>query len=60
MINVSGKCCREDQNTHFMFSTFFNKNRAIYETEAEKYGTARQAARDSVMLHRKDVLLHAG
>jgi hypothetical protein len=43
-----------------MFSTFFNKNRATYEIEAEMYDTARQATRDSVMLHRKDVLLHAG
>jgi len=43
-----------------MFSTFFYKNCAIYEIEGEKYGTARQAAPDSVMLHRKDVLLDAG
>jgi hypothetical protein len=51
----------EKIKTHILCSIhFFYKNRAIYEIEVEKYGTARQAARDSVMPHRKDVLLHAG
>ena len=30
--NVSGQCCREDQNTHFVFSNFFfSENRVAYE-----------------------------
>jgi len=31
--NISDKCSRENQNTHFMFSNFFfsSKNRAVYE-----------------------------
>jgi len=31
MRNVAEKCCRENQNTHFMFNKFFYKNFAIYE-----------------------------
>ena len=32
MINVSDKSCREAQNTHFMFNSFFFfENRAVYE-----------------------------
>jgi hypothetical protein len=31
MRNVSDKSCRENQNTHFMFSNFFSKNPAVYE-----------------------------
>jgi len=30
MRNVSDKFCRENQNTHFVFSNFF-ENRAVYE-----------------------------
>ena len=29
--NVSDKSCRENQNTHFVFSNFFFENRAVYE-----------------------------
>ena len=29
--NVSNKCCRENQNTHFMFGNFFFENRYFYE-----------------------------
>jgi len=29
--NISHKICREIQNTHFMFSNIFSKNRAVYE-----------------------------
>ena len=39
MRNVSNKGSRENQNTHFMFSTFFSDNRAVYEkitTNVEK------------------------
>ena len=32
MRSVTDKCCRENQNTHFMFKNFFfYKNFAIYE-----------------------------
>jgi hypothetical protein len=32
MRNVSGKCYRENRNTHFIFNNFFKKkNRAVYE-----------------------------
>ena len=29
--NVSHKICRENQNTHFVFSTFLSENRAVYD-----------------------------
>ena len=31
MRNVSGKSCKENQNTHFKFSILFLENRAVYE-----------------------------
>jgi len=31
MRNVSGKICRENQNTHFAFSNFFFLNHAFHE-----------------------------
>jgi len=31
MKNVSGKSCRENQNTHFVLSNFFFLNRAVNE-----------------------------
>ena len=31
MINVSDESCRENQNTHFMFSNVFSEKRAVYE-----------------------------
>jgi hypothetical protein len=31
MRNISDKSCRENQNTHFMFSNFLPENRAVYE-----------------------------
>ena len=31
MRNISYKCCRENQNTRFMFSNFFSENREVYE-----------------------------
>jgi len=32
MSNVSGKICRKNQNTHFLFKKlFFSRNRAVYE-----------------------------
>jgi hypothetical protein len=44
MRNVSGKSCRENQNTHFMLN-FSPEYRAVYEMK--KYGTARQATDDN-------------
>ena len=32
MRNVSDRTCRENQNTHSMFSYFFPENRAVYES----------------------------
>jgi hypothetical protein len=31
MRNVSNKICRENQNTHFIFSDFFPENRPVYQ-----------------------------
>jgi hypothetical protein len=31
MRNVSDESCRENQNTHFVFSDFFYENRGVYE-----------------------------
>jgi hypothetical protein len=31
MTNVSDKICRENQNTHFVFSNFLPENRVVYE-----------------------------
>jgi len=31
MRNVSNKCCRENQNTHFVFNNNFTENRTIYK-----------------------------
>ena len=31
MRNVSGKRCREDNDTHFKFSNFLPQNRAVYD-----------------------------
>jgi hypothetical protein len=41
MRNVSGKSCRENQNTNFVLRTpFFFESLAVY---VEKYGRAKQA-----------------
>jgi len=37
MRNFSDKICRENQNTHFMFSNFFFENRAVYEKKWKKF-----------------------
>ena len=29
--NILEKICRENQNTHFVFSNFYSANRAVYE-----------------------------
>ena len=31
MRNVSDNNCRENQNTHFVFTNFFSENRPVYE-----------------------------
>jgi hypothetical protein len=31
MRDISNKSLRENQSTHFLFSDFFSKNRAVYE-----------------------------
>jgi hypothetical protein len=47
MRNVSGKICRENQNTHFMFNNFFFR-KSCHLCDLEKYGTARQATDDNI------------
>ena len=47
MRNVLDKSCRENQNTLFMFSFFFFKNRAVYKFE--KYDGGREATKDDGM-----------
>ena len=48
MRNVSDKSCTENRNTHFVFSSFFFENRAVYEIMWEKYCRAGQATDDSM------------
>ena len=51
MINVSGRSCKENQNTHFMFSNSppLWKFCHLWDN-VEKYDRARQATDDKVML----------
>jgi hypothetical protein len=46
--NISGKSCRENQNTYFMFNNFFPKGVLLWDN-AEKYGRARQATLDNII-----------
>ena len=48
MRSVSDKSCRENQNTHFMFSNFFFENFAVYEIVC-KHCSDNQATDDSMM-----------
>jgi len=48
MRNVSDKSCRGNQNTHFVFSNFF-ENRAIVLDKLEKCVRVGQATDDNVM-----------
>ena len=41
--------CRENQNTHFMFSKFIFENRAFYEIVSKKFCSAGQDKHDDVM-----------
>jgi mannose-6-phosphate isomerase-like protein (cupin superfamily) len=50
MKNSSDKSCRENQNTHFVFSNFFFcENLAVYEIQVEKYFRTGQATDDSTV-----------
>jgi hypothetical protein len=50
MRNVSDKCCRENHTTHFVFNNFFfRKSCRLWDT-VEKYGTARQATSDNIIM----------
>ena len=42
--------CRENQNTHFVFSYFIKKSHHLWEN-VEKYCTARQVTDDSIIWH---------
>jgi hypothetical protein len=47
MRNVSDKVCRENKNTHFMFSDFFRKSCRLWDN-VEKYCRAGQATQDNM------------
>ena len=49
MRNISSKSCRENQNTHFMFSHFFPPKSCRLWDNVEKYGGAREAADDNII-----------
>jgi hypothetical protein len=44
MRNVSNERCKENQNTHFMFSNFCPEIRGVYKKNIEKYGGSRKVA----------------
>jgi len=46
--NVSRKNCRENQNTLFIFSTFF-ENFAAYEVNVGEYGRGLQITDDNII-----------
>jgi hypothetical protein len=50
MINVSDESCRKKIKTHLL--SFFSENRAFIT--CGKYGTARQATVDNIIVCRKD------
>jgi hypothetical protein len=54
MRNFAHKSCRENQNTHFVFSNFFPKI-VPFMRKVEKHGRARQATNDN-MAHAHCVL----
>jgi len=54
MRNVSHESCRENRNTYFMFSTFVRKSCRLRD-KVQRYGTARQATDDNIILGRKYV-----
>jgi len=49
MRNVSDKSCRENQNTHFMFSDFFSPRKSCPLCDnVEKYGRSGEATDDNI------------
>jgi len=58
MRNVSGPSCRENQNTHFMFNTFFPKWFRLWDN-VEKYVRAGQAT-DNNTAHARYMLDNSG
>ena len=48
MRNVSDKICRENQNTHFVFSNFFFRKSYRLRDNVEKYFRAGQATDDNM------------
>ena len=48
MRDISGKICRENQNTHFVV-TFFFLNRAVYGIMWEDIGRSGQTTDDNIM-----------
>jgi len=42
------KNCRENQNTHFVFSTFFSENIAVYVIKRKKISRAGQTTDDNM------------
>jgi len=52
MRSVTDKCCRENQNTHFMFKNFFFLQKFCHLWDnVEKYGRARNATDDNIIWH---------
>ena len=56
MRNVSGKSCRENQNTHFMFNVFLFSKIVRECDNVEKCCTARQATFNNIIRRRKDAI----
>ena len=55
MRNVSDRSCIENQTHSLCSITFFKKSCQFWDN-VEKYGTARQATDDTIMLYRKDAI----
>ena len=61
MRNVSDKSCREDQNTHFMFSNFFfPENSAFYQNNVEKCCRVGQATDDNIIRRMRICCIRGG
>jgi len=54
--NASGKGCRKNENTHFMFTIFFPENLVVYEIMWKRYVTAREATDDNIIWRREDAI----
>ena len=57
MRNVSDKSCRENQNTHFMFSNF-SENRTVYEIMSKSVMEPERPQMTIWQLLRTEVKLH--